>query len=68
MVARSKRYKSVKDLIEVTKSYNVKEAIGIIRKNYSHPLDSLTYTWIDRERKRLIKWKNTINSNKKIYN
>ncbi|MBS30554.1 MAG: hypothetical protein CMG39_05275 [Candidatus Marinimicrobia bacterium] len=43
-------------------------AIGIIRKNYSHPLDSLTYTWIDRERKRLVKWKNTINSSKKIYN
>ena len=43
-------------------------AIGIIKKNYSHPLDSLTYTWIDRERKRLVKWKNTINSNKKIYN
>lgn len=54
------------------KNYSEKKlrnmAIEIIRKNYSHPLDSLTYTWIDRERKRLVKWKNTINSNKKIYN
>ena len=30
---RSKRYKSVKDLIEVTKSYSVKEAISIIKKS-----------------------------------
>ena len=30
---RSKRYKSVKDLIEVTKSYSVKEAINIIKKS-----------------------------------
>ena len=33
MVARSKRYKSVKDLIEVTKSYSVKEAIALIKKS-----------------------------------
>ncbi len=54
------------------KSYSDKKlrnmAIGIIRKNYGHPLDSLTYTWINRERRRLVKWKNTINSNKRIYN
>ena len=30
---RSKRYKSVKDLIEGTKSYSVKEAISIIKKS-----------------------------------
>lgn len=30
---RSKRYKSVKDLIEVTKSYTIKEAISIIKKS-----------------------------------
>ena len=30
---RSKRYRSVKDLIEVTKSYSVKEAISIIKKS-----------------------------------
>ena len=30
---RSKRYKSVKDLIEVTKSYSIKEAISIIKKS-----------------------------------
>ena len=33
MGARSKRYKSVKDLIEVTKSYNVKDAITLIKKS-----------------------------------
>ena len=33
MGTRSKRYKSVKDLIEVTKSYSVKEAITIIKKS-----------------------------------
>ena len=33
MVVRSKRYKSVKDLIESTKSYSVKEAISIIKKS-----------------------------------
>ncbi len=33
MVTRSRRYKSVKDLIEVTKSYSVKEAITIIKKS-----------------------------------
>ena len=33
MVVRSKRYKSVKDLIELTKSYSVKEAISIIKKS-----------------------------------
>ena len=33
MGARSKRYKSVKDLIEVTKSYSVKEAIALIKKS-----------------------------------
>ena len=33
MVIRSKRYKSVKDLIESTKSYSVKEAISIIKKS-----------------------------------
>ena len=30
---RSKRYKSVKDLIEATKSYSLKEAISIIKKS-----------------------------------
>ena len=33
MVVRSKRYKSVKDLIDVTKSYSVKEAVSIIKKS-----------------------------------
>ena len=33
MGVRSKRYKSVKDLIEVTKSYSVKEAISLIKKS-----------------------------------
>ena len=33
MGARSKRYKSVKDLIEVSKSYSVKEAIALIKKS-----------------------------------
>ena len=33
MVVRSKRYKSVKDLIESKKSYSVKEAISIIKKS-----------------------------------
>ena len=33
MGTRSKRYKSVKDLIEVTKSYSVKEAILLIKKS-----------------------------------
>ena len=33
MVSRSKRYKSIKDSIEVTKSYSVKEAITLIKKS-----------------------------------
>ena len=33
MGVRSKRYKSVKDLIEMTKSYSVKEAILLIKKS-----------------------------------
>ena len=33
MGIRSKRYKSIKDLIEVTKSYSVKEAILLIKKS-----------------------------------
>ena len=33
MGVRSKRYKSVKDLIDVTKSYGVKEAISLIKKS-----------------------------------
>ncbi len=33
MGVRSKRYKSVKDLIDVTKSYSVKEAISLIKKS-----------------------------------
>ena len=33
MGVRSKRYKSVKDLIEVTKSYSVKEAVSLIKKS-----------------------------------
>ena len=33
MGVRSKRYKSVKDLIEITKSYSVKEAILLIKKS-----------------------------------
>ena len=33
MAIRSKRYKSIKDLIEVTKSYSVKEAILLIKKS-----------------------------------
>ena len=40
---RSKRYKSVKNLIDVTKSYSVKEAISIIKKskklNFDETLD-----------------------------
>ena len=43
MGARSKRYKSVKDLIEVTKQYSVKEAISLIKKskklNFDETLD-----------------------------
>ena len=43
MGSRSKRYKSVKDLIEVTKQYNVKEAIALIKKskklNFDETLD-----------------------------
>ena len=43
MGARSKRYKSVKDLIEVTKQYSVKEAIALIKKskklNFDETLD-----------------------------
>ena len=33
MVNRSKRYKSIKDLIDVTKSYSVKEAISLIKNS-----------------------------------
>ena len=33
MGIRSKRYKSVKDLIDVTKSYSVKEAVSLIKKS-----------------------------------
>ncbi len=33
MASRSKRYKSIKDLIEVNKSYSVKEAITLIKKS-----------------------------------
>ena len=33
MGVRSKRYKSVKDLIDVTKSYSVKEAVSLIKKS-----------------------------------
>ena len=33
MGARSKRYKEVKDLIEATKFYSIKEAIGLIKKS-----------------------------------
>ena len=33
MGVRSKRYKGVKDLIEVTKSYSIKEAIELIKKS-----------------------------------
>ena len=33
MGVRSKRYKSVKELIDVTKSYSVKEAILLIKKS-----------------------------------
>ena len=33
MKARSKRYKSTKDLIEVNKTYNFKEAISLIKKS-----------------------------------
>ena len=33
MGVRSKRYKSVKDLIEVSKAYSVKEAISVIKKS-----------------------------------
>ena len=43
MGSRSKRYKSVKDLIEVTKAYSVKEAIALIKKskklNFDETLD-----------------------------
>ena len=48
---RSKRYKSVKDLIEVTKSYSVKEAISIIKKskklNFDETLDIAINLGID---------------------
>ena len=33
MAYKSKRYKSIKDLIDVTKSYSIKEAISIIKKS-----------------------------------
>ncbi len=33
MGVRSKRYKGVKGLIEVTKSYSIKEAVGLIKKS-----------------------------------
>ena len=32
-MVRSKRYKSIKELIEVTKSYNIKDALEIIKKS-----------------------------------
>ena len=42
-------------------------AIEVIRNNYGSPLNQLTYTWIDRENRRLKKWQNTIKMNRKIY-
>ena len=33
MGVRSKRYKEIKDLIEATKSYSIKEAVGLIKKS-----------------------------------
>ena len=42
-------------------------AIKIIRKKYKDPFDKLTYTWIEKERKRLKKWKININQKNKIY-
>ena len=32
MGAKSKRYKSIKDLIKVTESYSIKEAVSLIKK------------------------------------
>ncbi len=39
--------------------------IKIINKNYGAPFNSLSFTWIDKEKKRLKKWQNTI-SNKNL--
>ena len=41
--------------------------IKIINKNYRAPFNSLSFTWIDKEKKRLKKWQNTINSKGLIY-
>ena len=42
-------------------------AIKIIKKNYGSPFNSLSFTWIDKEKKRLKKWQSTINSKSLIY-
>tara|TARA_B110000008_G_C16803319_1_gene497643 strand:- start:80 stop:856 length:777 start_codon:yes stop_codon:yes gene_type:complete len=41
--------------------------IKIINKNYGSPFDKLSFTWIDKETKRLKKWQNTINNKSLIY-
>ena len=53
------------------KSYSDKKlrnmAIKIIKKSYGKPFNQLSYTWIDRENKRLKKWQNTIKASKSSY-
>ncbi len=41
--------------------------IKIINKNYGAPFNSLSFTWIDKEKKRLKKWQNTINNKNLVY-
>ena len=41
--------------------------IKIINQNYGAPFNSLSFTWIDKEKKRLKKWQSTINSKSLIY-
>lgn len=42
-------------------------AIKIINKSYDAPFNSLSFTWIDKERKRLKKWQSTIHNKESIY-
>jgi len=41
--------------------------IKIINKNYGAPFNSLSFTWINKEKKRIKKWQNTINNKSLIY-
>ena len=41
--------------------------IKIINKSYGAPFNSLSFTWIEKETKRLKKWQHTINNNDSIY-